>query len=509
MSAMQPVVTAAQMKQVEESMFVAGLPVSALMEKVALRLVERFEQLFPRGGRVGVLVGSGHNGGDALVMARELWHRGWQVQIHLLPTDTIKPLTHTHLQYAKYLGMPLADLASLKNCDLLIDGWFGMGLAKELSEGVINAIATVNAMNLPVVSIDLPSGLDTDRGVPWGAAIRAQHTFCVGLWKPACFLDQARIYVGQPQLIEFDIPQIALEQGLGDRPHLWCLQPHQILQTLPLERPPTVHKYQVGSLLLVVGSRTYGGAAILAGLGAKATGVGMLTIAVPESIRGLVLSQIPDAIVLGCPETDTGAIAQLPQIDLNKYQAIACGCGWTRDAQVLEQLLASDRPMVIDADGLNLLAGLAQEMLKSRQQTILTPHTGEFSRLFPDLDLQRDCLHSIQIAARRSGAVILLKGAHTLISSVQQGLAQVWINPVSTPALARGGSGDLLTGMIGGLLTQGMSTEKAAIAATVWQAQAGIWLAQQRTVMGVDPLSLAQNLNLFLGTGLQKALGNK
>ena len=497
----QPVVTAAQMKLVEEAMFAAGLPVSALMEKVALRLVERFVELFPREryGRVGVLVGSGHNGGDALVMARELWHRGWQVQVHLLPMDRIKPLTHTHLQYAKFLGIPQADLASLKNCGVLIDGWFGVGLTKELSEGVINAIATVNGMGLPVVSIDLPSGLNSDRGVPWGAAIRARYTFCLGLWKPACLLDRARLYVGEAELVEFDIPQVALDQGLGERASWWCLTPEPVLRSLPLERSPTVHKYQVGSLLMVVGSRTYGGAAVLAGLGAKATGVGMLTIAVPESIRDLVLAQVPDAVVLACPETDRGAIAQLPQVDLHRYDAIACGCGWTGEAQVLERLLASDRPLVIDADGLNLLAQVGLDGLKPHR--ILTPHAGEFSRLFPDLDLQRDCLHSVQIAARRSGAVILLKGAHTLISSVQQGLAQVWINPLSTSALARGGCGDVLTGMIAGLLAQGIGCEQAAIAATVWQAQAGIWLASQRTVMGVDSLTLAQNLTLFLHLG--------
>jgi len=499
------VVTAAQMKLVEDSIFGAGMPVSALMEKVAIRIAERFSQIFPKSThpKVGMLVGAGHNGGDALVVARELWHQGRQVQLHLLPTDTIKPLTHSHLQYAKYLGIPSADLASLKTCNVVIDGWFGMGLTKELTEGVVNAIATVNAMNLPVVSIDLPSGLDTDTGLPWGNAIQATYTFCLGLWKPACLIDTALEYVGQAELIGFDIPTLSLNQVLENH-NLWRIEPKLALQTLPRLRSLAVHKYQMGSLLLVVGSRTYAGAAVLAGLGAKASGVGMLTIAVPNSIRDLVLSQIPDALVVGCPETDSGAIAQLSQLDLSKYDAIACGCGWTLNAQVLPQILSASCPLVLDADGLNLMvkSGAKQgiESLQTRKNTVLTPHRGEFTRLFPDLQLDRDSLHAVQIAARRSGAVVLLKGARTAIGFAKDNLPQVWINPESTPALARGGSGDVLTGMIGGLLAQGISTDQAAIAATVWQAQTAIWLVNQRSEMGVDALTLANHLTTFLGS---------
>jgi NAD(P)H-hydrate epimerase len=242
-------------------------------------------------------------------------------------------------------------------------------------------------------------------------------------------------------------------------------------------------------------------------MGAKATGIGMLSIAVPQSLKTLILSQLPDALVIGCPETPSGAIASLPNLDLQKYQAISCGCGLSLDAlPIVEQVINSDRPLILDADGLNALASYGKEYLIHKLNArasamILTPHWGEFCRLFPDLrDVER--LEALQIAVNWTKSIILLKGARTAIAfphfTESQTESQVWINPESTPALARGGGGDVLAGMIGGMLAQGMAARDVAIAATVWHSQTAIWLAGQRTEMGVDPVTLAQNLLPFL-----------
>jgi len=190
---------------------------------------------------------------------------------------------------------------------------------------------------------------------------------------------------------------------------------------------------------------------------------------------------------------------------LQKYQALACGCGLSVEAfPIVEQVLNSDRPLVLDADGLNALASMGKSQItpKLNQRTsalIMTPHWGEFCRLFPDLrEVER--LEALKTAVNQTQATILLKGARTAIAFPHGATSQVWINPESTPALARGGSGDVLAGLIGGMLAQGLTAKDVAIAATVWHSQTAIWLASQRTKMGVDPVTLAQNLLPFLST---------
>jgi NAD(P)H-hydrate epimerase len=213
-----------------------------------------------------------------------------------------------------------------------------------------------------------------------------------------------------------------------------------------------------------------------------------------------VLAQLPEALVVGCGETPTGAIAALPDhLDLGRYQAIAWGPGLSTDATALvEPLLASPTPLLIDADGLNLLAPLGAAAVLARRSapTLITPHPGEFRRLFPGLwSAAPDPGEAAQDAAAESGAVVLLKGACTAIAHPDR---RLWFNPDSTPALARGGSGDLLTGLAGGLLAQGMAdleaTLDAALAATWWHGTAARRLAQRRTVLGVDGLQLAAAL---------------
>lgn len=488
------------MADIEARVFAAGMPVAALMEKVAGRIAQRVKELCPGGDRIGVLVGPGHNGGDALVVARELHFSGYPIVIYC-PFEKRKELTEQHARYAASLGIPIcAEVESLQPCRVLIDGLFGFGLTRSLEGAIAAAIDQINHWQTPILSIDLPSGLHTDTGEVLGTAIRADRTFCLGLWKRAFLQDQALEYVGTSELIDFDLPLPDIEAVLGKVPFVQRITPEQAIAHLPLPRPPATHKYQQGHLLLVCGSRQYMGAALLAGLSARASGVGMLSIAVPESLKPLVISQIPDALTVGCPETESGAIAHLPEnLDLSKFQAIACGPGLTLGATcTVQTLLDSPCPLVIDADGLNILSTLGTvETLRSRvAPTVLTPHLGEFRRLFPDLvELTKDSVAAVQTAARQSETVVLLKGARVAIANAD---GQVWLNPESTPALARGGSGDVLTGLMGGLLAQSVqkdiAVESVVQTATWWHAQAGILASHARTELGVDAATLIQYL---------------
>lgn len=507
----QVVVTASQMREIEARVFDSGMPVPALMEKVGGLLARRIQVLylctdFPQ---VGVLVGPGHNGGDALVVARELYFRGYDVLVHCPPLTKLKDLTAQQARYARGLGIPFVDQAdALQNCNLLVDGLFGFGLTRSLEPPFSNAIDQINQWSQPVLSIDLPSGLHTDTGEVLGTAVRASRTFCLGLWKLGLLQDPALELTGTAELIDVDLPLADIRVVLGTSPEIQQISRAAAIAQLPLPRSLATHKYKVGHLLLICGSHRYAGGAILTGLGARASGVGMLSIAVPESIKPILTAQLPDALILGCPETQTGAIAQLPKgIDLSSFNAIACGPGLTRDAQaVVEQVLSSDCPLILDADGLNILAQLGTVPTLSRRQagTVLTPHLGEFKRLFPDLaDQTNNRVAAVRSAAQQSGAVVLLKGARTAIANPK---GSVWINSESTSALARGGSGDVLTGLLGGILAQttskDLSAESAAQSAAWWHSQAGILAAQERTELGVDAFTLTQ----FLIPALQAAL---
>ncbi|MEM8807127.1 MAG: NAD(P)H-hydrate dehydratase, partial [Cyanobacteria bacterium P01_G01_bin.38] len=487
-------VTAEQMQQIESRLFSAGMPVAALMEKVAGLITQAIKQILGDrlpGCRFGVLVGPGHNGGDALVLARELWLAGHEVMI-CHPFAKRKPLTESHGSYARSLGIPwetsVDALAQWSQaCDYLIDGLFGFGLERPIEGPLAAAIATLNTTRLPIISIDLPSGLHTDTGQILGTAIQATHTLCLGLWKRAFVQESALAYLGSPRLIDFGLPLADIQTVLGTSPVQQRLTPQAALQGLPLNRPATAHKYTAGHLLLIAGSRQYTGAALLAGLGAVASGVGMLTLAVPESLRLWLVGQLPGALVVGCPEGDEGEISALPEdIRLEHYDAIACGPGLTQQAKsVVAAVLDSHCPLVLDADGLNILAtGSSNSTLKKRSApTVLTPHPGEFKRLFPEIDLT-DKGTAAQQAAKQSGATLVLKGARSAIASPQ---GQLWFNPIGTPALARGGSGDVLTGLLSGIAAQKLVGQNpkawpqaildATLSSVWWHSQTGVQLA--------------------------------
>lgn len=500
----QVVVSAEQMRRIEERIFAAGMPVAALMEKAALLTGRRIQELYPQEklSRVGVLVGPGHNGGDALVVARELWLAGYGVLVYR-PLTNLKELTAQHAKYVQSLGVAFSEeIEALIDCDFLVDGLFGFGNERSLSGKLAEDIDRLNQWHKPIVSIDIPSGLHTDTGEVLGRAVRATHSLCLGLWKLAYFQDRALEYIGKAERVDFGIPWADIEAVISETPPSRQVTESVVREFLPLPRPLLTHKYQQGHLLLICGSSRYAGGAILTGLGARASGVGMLSMAVPESLKPLLVSSLPEALIIECPETETGAIATLPPLaaELSKYNVIACGPGLTIDGiNCVEAVLNSSCPLILDADGLNILAQLGVARLEKRQAaTVLTPHLGEFRRLFPNYSNPAENRpQAARRVAQESGAIVLFKGARTAIADSDGSL---WLIPNSTPALARGGSGDVLTGLIGGLMAQRHYSQDnlAAVVASAawWHAQAGIRAAQERTELGVDPLTLCQYLRI-------------
>jgi ADP-dependent NAD(P)H-hydrate dehydratase / NAD(P)H-hydrate epimerase len=486
------IVTIAQMQAIENRMFAAGMPVAALMEKASLRIAQRILQLFPPPKRVGFLVGAGHNGGDALVVARELFWCGYEVLIYS-PGNGFKDLTTQHYQYALSIGIPrVVNIRDLKTCNLIVDGLFGFNLDRLMNSLLINTINEINALQIPIISIDLPSGIHADTGEVLGTAIQARHTLCLGLWKCAFAQEQALPYFGQAELLSFDIHPADIQAVIGGSNTVQMMNRQQADRYLPYQRSVLTHKYQQGHLLLVVGSWEYAGAAILAGLGAQASSVGLLSIAVPNSLKSSLLQHLPDAIIIGCPETNNGVIKHLPGLDWQKYTAIAGGCGLTTEPiGVIDSLLEQDLPLVLDADGLNILANLPVDRWQKRSAPlILTPHGGEWRRLFPE---QVNRLAQVRQHAERTQIILLSKGARTVISDGDR----TWVINNGTPALARGGSGDVLTGLIGGLVagaSEQVQLLDVVASANWWHAQAGSLAAQERGLAGVDALTLSKYL---------------
>jgi ADP-dependent NAD(P)H-hydrate dehydratase / NAD(P)H-hydrate epimerase len=498
-------VSTTQMQEIEAKVFAAGMPVAALMEKVGGLIARRCAILYPRSiyPRVGFLVGMGHNGGDALVVARELYFQGYEIAIYV-PSEELRELTNQHYRYMSSLGVQIVDNAGeLADCDLIIDGLFGFGLNREITDNLFDTIELINRLSKPIVSIDLPSGIHTDTGFVLGTAIRATHTLCLGLWKLAFGQELAIEYLGKTELIDIDLPLADIDSVLGEDPQITRMTTDRALACLPLHRSPVTHKYQQGHLLLIVGSDRYAGAAILAGLGARATGVGMLSIAVPKSIKSLVSSHLPEALIIGCPETEAGTIKALPDLDFTKYQAIACGCGLTdRPSKIVKAILSANCPLILDADALNIIAKLGtEETIENRTApTILTPHVGEFKRLFTKIPTTNKLTAAIA-GSEASRSIILLKGARTIVAQPD---GKVTIITDSTPALARGGSGDILTGLIGGLIAtniqRDLSISEVVATAAWWHSQAGILAATTRGDLGVDPVTLSQYLDRAIAT---------
>jgi ADP-dependent NAD(P)H-hydrate dehydratase / NAD(P)H-hydrate epimerase len=474
------IVTTQQIRDVEHLTFAWGMPVAALMEKVGCLLFERITHYYPRAThpRVGLLVGPGHNGADALVVGRELLLEGREVWAWLSKPG--KELTQAHQSYFEYLGgHVVTDISALADCTLLIDGIFGFGLERA-SEGVYaEAIAWANHQSALIVSVDVPSGLHTDTGQALGVTIKAQRTFCLGLWKRGLLQDHALEYTGISELIDIGFSQGCVEQVLGQTPLVQTLDTSAMYRKLPLQRLLATHKYQVGKAWILAGSPEYPGAGILAGLGCRGSGVGLVTMAVAEPLRSLVMDHLPDAVLVS-PMEDQG--------DFSHFQALLCGPGMLSNPTLIQKILQTSRvPLVLDAGALSSLVGHLSWVQEAAVPVVLTPHVGEFKRLFPDI-AREDRLDAAQKAAQQSGAVVVLKGARTVIAHPD---GSVRVNIESTPALARGGSGDVLAGLISGLLAQGLDPFEAACVGVWWHSQTGIYLAQQRSVLGVDPYHLA------------------
>ena len=508
------IVTSAQMVALEQASERHGVATDTLMENAGLAVAQAAREALGAvaGAAVLVLVGPGNNGADGLVVARHLQRWGARVTAYVV---TRRPDPDPKMDLAQDYRISLArasedpDLALLDRlldgCRMVIDAVLGTGRARPLEGQVRDIMLRVNSRRAHsprpvVVALDLPTGVNSDTGEMDPAALQADLTLALGFPKTGLLAFPGVERVGQLRVLGIGLPSGMEEEAALD---LELLTPNWVGDHLP-PRPLNSHKGTFGHVLVVAGSRNYVGAAYLASQAAVRAGAGLVTLAAPQGVYAIVAGKLTEVIHLPLPEDAAGRIhpdaARLLREVLGRYDALALGSGmgWSEGTTAfLEQLLlqqpAPQLPTVIDADGLNNLARLPTWWRRLGGPVVLTPHPGEMATLTgtSTAEVQRDRVDSARRWAAHWRAAVALKGAHTAVAHAD-GLVR--ISPFANPGLASGGTGDVLTGIVGGLLAQGLSPYRAACCGVYLHGAAAERVRQERGDAGTIASDLLEHL---------------
>lgn len=445
--------TVAEMAEADRLAIAGGTPGLQLMEAAGAAVAAAVRRLRHRPGRVAVLCGPGNNGGDGYVAARLLHEAGWDVALGALGTVDALP-ADARANAERWAGPTAAlDPSVIEGADVVVDALFGAGLSRPPEGAARAAIEAIG--HRPCVAVDMPSGVDGDTGALRGAAPHATATVTFFRKKPGHLLMPGRALCGETIVADIGIPDAVLQtiapRQAENRPALW-------LDALPVPGPYD-HKYSRGHAL-VFGGAQMTGAARLAARAAQRAGAGMVTIACPQ--EALTVYKVVLESILVHPVRDTATFSGL--LDDRRVTAALLGPGAGLTGGLRERVLAAlaaDIACVLDADALTVFEnGAALLFDRIEGPCLLTPHEGEFRRLFPDL--RGDRLARARAAAKQSGAVVLLKGYDTVIAAPDGRAA---INANAPADLATAGSGDVLSGIATGLMAQGMEPFEAAAAA--------------------------------------------
>jgi ADP-dependent NAD(P)H-hydrate dehydratase / NAD(P)H-hydrate epimerase len=446
--------TPQQMAEADRRTIGAGTPGIKLMENAGRAVADAISRRWPV-RPVTFLCGPGNNGGDGFVAARLLAERGWPVRLALLgPVEALRGDAATAA--AQWQGpVELLATGALDDAALVVDAVFGAGLSRPVEGAVREVVEAIGRRGLPVVAVDVPSGVDGETGAIRGAAPRATATVTFFRRKPGHLLLPGRDYCGEVVLAQIGIPDTVLE---GVAPDMAANDPSWWISDFP-RLQSTSHKYTRGHALVAGGMMT--GAGRLAARSALRVGAGLVTLAAPEAAFPIYAAALTGVIV----HAVSGLEAFETLLADNRRNAVLIGPGLGVDAETRETTLAvlgTKKRAVLDADALTSFAHDRDALFAAiRSPCVMTPHDGEFSRLF---DPEGSKPERARRAARQSGAVIVLKGADTVIAAPD---GRVAINANAPPELATAGSGDVLAGLVLGLLAQGMDPFAAA-AAAVW-----------------------------------------
>ncbi len=498
------VVTAEEMRGIDEKTIKKyGIPASTLMERAGLAVAVRIRELFDR-KKVIVLSGAGNNGGDGIVIARNLYNWGWHVKALLIAKEhQLSPDCLAQYKIAREIGVPLEFRRVLSDKDIhgavVVDALLGTGINKPVRPPLSDIIAFLNKSDVPVVSVDIPSGISSDDGQINGAAVFADHTVTFGLPKRGHFLHPGAEHTGH--LIVEDIgfpPELLHAKSLKTQ----TIEKDDASFLLP-ERPSYSHKGDYGHVLIIAGSTGKTGAAFMAAKACLRSGAGLVTIGVPETLLSVFQQRATEEMILPLPDDGQGILADAASANVMEFlskrgDVLAIGPGLSSGPGITNMILtilkSVTTPMVLDADAINAIAGHTDILSKVRAPVIFTPHTGEMARLL-DKDLsagnservaawkaRKQTIENNRIASalafsRDTGANLILKGVPTIIGDPE---GKTFINTTGNPGMATAGSGDVLTGMVAALLSQSMSPLDASILAVYLHGLAGDLAASEK-----------------------------
>ncbi|MBI4531573.1 MAG: NAD(P)H-hydrate dehydratase [Candidatus Latescibacteria bacterium] len=485
------VVTGTQMAAIDRETIEGGILGEVLMERAGKGVAEAVLNDVLKGRkdvRVVVLCGKGNNGGDGFVVARILSQKGVDVRVFLLGArSTIRGDAALNLRKAEEVGLSIIEVEDDAGIDVirqevsgtgcLVDALFGTGIKGGLTGLPAEIIEVVNAAEKPIVAVDLPSGIDADTGRADGAAIRANLTVTFGLTKVGHWFYPGRAKRGELRVIDTGFPPEVVEKHLSE---MFVTTGEAVREWLPV-RPPDTHKGECGRVVVIAGSIGLTGAATLTAGAAARIGAGLVTLGTPESLNDILEVKLTEVMTRPLPEVrkrrclSLRAVGEIRRL-LQKTDCLAVGPGlatYRETTELVRRIVGEVTvPTVIDADGLNAL-GEQPELLKHVDvPVVLTPHAGEFSRL-TGLSVETILSDPIDTAgdfAKEFGVSVVLKGAPTVIADPS---GKRFINPTGNAGMATGGMGDVLTGVIAGLIGQGMAPLEASVAGVYLHGLAG------------------------------------
>ncbi len=502
------VTTAAEMRRMDALAIERfGIPSATLMERAGTGAAAAILERLPHVRKTGVVVlaGKGNNGGDGFVVARALKRRRVRCEVVLAAerASIAEPARGKMLAWQRAGGRtavivagdlePLARAVTRAGC--VVDALFGTGIKGEITGVAAEAITLVNASGLPTVALDIPSGLDADTGAPLGVAIEAEMTVAFAAPKLGTVLYPGARYAGALAVVDIGIPEeavqlvapatVAVDAGFAAR----------MLRT----RDPESHKGDNGHVVVLAGGRGKTGAAMLASRAAARAGAGLVTVGCADSVQPVIAGGLLEQMTAPLPDDGGGGLAFSDAAPyaalLARKDAVVIGPGIgvsdARRALVDWLVRTSPLPIVVDADGLNCLAELP--VGASNGPRLLTPHPGEMARLarMPTREVQADRIGIARRVARERGAIVVLKGARTVTANPD---GKVWINLSGNPGLGSGGTGDVLAGMLGGLLAQGYPPDDAAPLGVFLHGFAADRIAARRGMVGMLASDLIEEL---------------